>query len=1192
MSSEQLAQLAAAHAAATGQQTPNAERARATQYIEETKAALGPQGVPVGFSFVSAAGADAQAVQFGLHLVEGAVLRYWTGLPDADRLAARQQAMAVLGGLSLSVPAYVREKAAQIVAEIAKRDWPEGWQTYLQDMVGLCSGGPAPAESALRSLRRLIEDVAAGGERAADHQRYQRQSSQGALGQSVWEGDRALPAARRRALVDALRCSAAGICSLLSGCVDDAVRQPSADALRRRTLAVQVATPLTELCGSAVVMSSGLAATLAQPAPEDRDLRIAQYECICELLSHPLPSGPEGAAAGPCFVGLFGSVCAAVSQLTAAQPGRVNPDDPAATGCHEELHRATAAVVAAIQHCPAARAIPTPGGCVASSALQVLVGTLQVGCLCLATEVLPTVHAILTDDSIPTAAVSECVAGLPEALRGLLAAGVSAPAYDESDDDGSSSDGEGSPFPAASYSELHYTRAEWRSALDDARRTGRRAMIAFTHLARQHVLQVTSDWVAEVLSRFAQPQAGDPRTAEGCASRVCRQAVAWESAEFVVSAAMQYFMSLSVEQLGGILAQPAGASVEGAVRALLAYMPSDPTIVPHYCGLLCAYAPCLRLSAPLLGEVLQRVFKLMEFTREVEAGSSTLTRGTRRARLRVQRCFVKMAGAMPQLLLPVADELVSAASWLVAQRRLADSELALLFEGLVTVSNHMQPAQQAALLTTIVTPTVAEWTNPQNASVQAIGSPQGLLAAVGVLPGGGDDASLRSLRASALGVLSILVGVLRNARPAAAPVTIHNGEAVGAASVIDSIAPQVVPQALQALRALDSLWGEARSLVPAPFAAVLTDTSVQPGGDGGWETAPDAEEQRRREVCEVGDAFFRDLRELCLELLGCVAGSCSLLHEHWEDWVRPGLLSSTAGLELRHLRPLLLHFASSFIFSAPEEHSAAAASFCVGLHLMLADKLTAAFRVLDAESAAAGVEVALAREAGQLARMAFATQQRLGRTLGGGGRRQARLEAMIRMQLLQDTRVAAALLLLDSRALGWSDPGAACVALSSARKLLSGWLQQASLTGCLCLLFGACVQRLLGMRVRVTDECAVAGKFSADSKQGELTQECIASLTDLYFAARGSQAAATLRQMLGAALSAEQLASLDAAMEEEAQESGRQAAMRKVVVAAVLGRNCSQHASAVTVQLPQHEARARSDRCWFDSANVSAPRLV
>jgi exportin-5 len=54
---------------------------------------------------------------------------------------------------------YVKESLARLVAELAKKTWPQHWETFLEDLDLLTQHGPAQVELVLLALRRLAEDL-------------------------------------------------------------------------------------------------------------------------------------------------------------------------------------------------------------------------------------------------------------------------------------------------------------------------------------------------------------------------------------------------------------------------------------------------------------------------------------------------------------------------------------------------------------------------------------------------------------------------------------------------------------------------------------------------------------------------------------------------------------------------------------------------------------------------------------------------------------------------------------------------------------------------------------------------------------------------------------------------------------------------------------------------------------------------
>ncbi|EDO29338.1 predicted protein, partial [Nematostella vectensis] len=56
-------------------------------------------------------------------------------------------------------PYHLKESLARLVAEVAKREWPQSWENFLSDLNGMCPLGKTQQELVLMVLLRLAEDV-------------------------------------------------------------------------------------------------------------------------------------------------------------------------------------------------------------------------------------------------------------------------------------------------------------------------------------------------------------------------------------------------------------------------------------------------------------------------------------------------------------------------------------------------------------------------------------------------------------------------------------------------------------------------------------------------------------------------------------------------------------------------------------------------------------------------------------------------------------------------------------------------------------------------------------------------------------------------------------------------------------------------------------------------------------------------
>ena len=100
---------------------------------------------------------------FGLRLVEHVVKFRWPETPPADREWLKEQML--MGVCSFVRPileerTFIKQKLSVIIAEIAKREWPQRWPALLDSLLlQAAMAGPVQREIALVTLRILTEEM-------------------------------------------------------------------------------------------------------------------------------------------------------------------------------------------------------------------------------------------------------------------------------------------------------------------------------------------------------------------------------------------------------------------------------------------------------------------------------------------------------------------------------------------------------------------------------------------------------------------------------------------------------------------------------------------------------------------------------------------------------------------------------------------------------------------------------------------------------------------------------------------------------------------------------------------------------------------------------------------------------------------------------------------------------------------------
>ena len=80
-----------------------------------------------------------------------------------QKLYVKESAMAIMEkGVQdiIKEPNHIKDAIARIIVEIAKREWPQQWPSFLVELETLSSKGDAQSELVMFVMLRLVEDVA------------------------------------------------------------------------------------------------------------------------------------------------------------------------------------------------------------------------------------------------------------------------------------------------------------------------------------------------------------------------------------------------------------------------------------------------------------------------------------------------------------------------------------------------------------------------------------------------------------------------------------------------------------------------------------------------------------------------------------------------------------------------------------------------------------------------------------------------------------------------------------------------------------------------------------------------------------------------------------------------------------------------------------------------------------------------
>ncbi|XP_048586342.1 exportin-5 isoform X3 [Nematostella vectensis] len=159
-SSEEEAKLIKAIEVTLEPAVPAQLRTEAYEFIENFKNNL-ERCLTTGFRLFSKEN-SAMVRHIGLQLMEHSVKFNWGSMQQNDCAVFKQRVMSLLvnGTKPMSEePYHLKESLARLVAEVAKREWPQSWENFLSDLNGMCPLGKTQQELVLMVLLRLAEDV-------------------------------------------------------------------------------------------------------------------------------------------------------------------------------------------------------------------------------------------------------------------------------------------------------------------------------------------------------------------------------------------------------------------------------------------------------------------------------------------------------------------------------------------------------------------------------------------------------------------------------------------------------------------------------------------------------------------------------------------------------------------------------------------------------------------------------------------------------------------------------------------------------------------------------------------------------------------------------------------------------------------------------------------------------------------------
>ena len=156
------AQLVAAVKAMMDPMTPSQLRYEAFSNCERFKETASPE-LGIQCAIILSANGEPIVHHFGLKLLEDVIKLKWNVMSPQQKLYVKEATMSAMeNGVKdiLKDPIHIKDAIARNIVEIAKREWPQQWPSFLSELESLSSKSDTATELVMFVILRLVEDVA------------------------------------------------------------------------------------------------------------------------------------------------------------------------------------------------------------------------------------------------------------------------------------------------------------------------------------------------------------------------------------------------------------------------------------------------------------------------------------------------------------------------------------------------------------------------------------------------------------------------------------------------------------------------------------------------------------------------------------------------------------------------------------------------------------------------------------------------------------------------------------------------------------------------------------------------------------------------------------------------------------------------------------------------------------------------
>ncbi|TMW62016.1 hypothetical protein Poli38472_009509 [Pythium oligandrum] len=801
---------------------------------------------------------------FALHVLEHYVLTHWSRLPVADQLHLRSELMVMLLQTvpSSEDPVFIKEKKVALIAQIAKRQFPQRWPDFLTDILQVWQvGTPSQIELLLMILRSLAEDCVSSSFNST------------------------IPPARRKDILQGLNACLPQLFPVIYSELEKQYAAYQSDVASR--------TSSKRLIGAALEMLKEFLDWMPLDKPVepstnlimvailllgDEEFRVAAAECLDVYVSRSF--GKENRRI------MVQTITQIIEKVSTLDLQTLEPDLEANLVFHKKVNDilvtwGTTQLDVFLQD-------------VGPQEMGLLMSVLQNLCRLFAhpslivaeTQIVFWLNALKNKAVLQHPDIAAVVARLREiSFEKYFKLG--SPDRDED-------------TPAVECSRVEYDdHHEYMAFFGNFRGRLYALIRVLVQLDANTILKMLHERLPFVLTQHSA--GSDHLSPRGLCSELSTAFLYHEGITSLIDCVVKQLPNEAIEN-------PENRQILQAIlNQILSYSSQDPLLKYRQLFVLAAFPKYYVLDGAILTSVFETLFVSIDFALPGEDVHGHMSNETMNVRRRALASLVAICQAIPAHILPVLPVLVSKVQELFAGDRVLDSEGVLLYEMLVLVSNSMQNAdERAQFLQQIAQDPISLWTSAEMTNL--VGSAENV---VGAIETAESNPEVRKMLAKIVKTLTTIYAIAKRA-------TVSNGIEPFAPSW-----PQILPNVVALIRTLHSLQQPVLkdAIMKTSTACWLLSVSVDEIAQLlGGKHQLEEEEVAKLPAASKWSKWHKNIRDVSYHIMGTAAYQPSVYASgQMAAYLQSGILSDLDAMDHRHMKNALASVFLPFLKSCPKE---------------------------------------------------------------------------------------------------------------------------------------------------------------------------------------------------------------------------------------------------------------------------------